>query len=125
MNILKLLALGIVVSIASGCASYRTNSDVSFDSTSVARSIEEIKLLELGTDPVGDYESLGMVDAVVKKLTVFHDSPTKEQVNIVLVEKARKLNADAVINIFYKSGIGMTTWGYMEGKGEAIRFTEN
>lgn len=120
MKILKLLTIGIVVSLASGCANYRTNSDVNFDSTPVQKTASEVKILETCL-LVGDYESLGMVEAVVKRSKVSHKDPTEEQVNLLLIEEGQKLKADAVINIAYKSGAGMTNFGYMVGKGEAVK----
>jgi uncharacterized protein YbjQ (UPF0145 family) len=33
------------------------------------------------------------------------------------------LGADAVINIKYKSGVGLTTWGYIDANGVAVKFT--
>ena len=56
-----------------------------------------------------------------KKLTLFHANPTKEQVNYVLAKKGKALNANAVRNVKYTSGIGMTTWGYMDATGEASK----
>lgn len=60
----------------------------------------------------------------MKKLTLFHKDPTKEQANEDLIEKARLLSADAVINVTYKSGVGFTTWGYINAKGTAVKFDE-
>ena len=120
MKAIKLLAIVIVVSLASGCAAYRTNSDVTSDSTVVQKTASKVKILETGLADVS-YASLGTVEAVVKKLTLFHKDPTKEQVNIVLIKKGEKLGADAVINVIYNSGVGMLTWGYMEGVGEAVK----
>ena len=47
---------------------------------------------------------LGKVEAEAKKLTIFHTKPKKEQINIILSENAKKLGADAVINVTYKKG---------------------
>ena len=69
-------------------------------------------------------QSLGVIEVSVKKLTVFHADPTKEQANEALIEKAKLLGADAVINVTYSSGVGFTTWGYMDAKGKAVRFTK-
>ena len=45
--------------------------------------------------------------------------------NIVLAEKALALDADAVINVTYKRGIGMANWGYMKGEGEAVKINDD
>jgi hypothetical protein len=29
-----------------------------------------------------------------------------------------------VIHVKYESGVGLTTWGYMDAKGTAVRFTK-
>lgn len=60
----------------------------------------------------------------VKKLTVFHKDPTKEQANEALSEKARAVGADAVINTTYKSGIGFTTWGYIDANGTGVKLAD-
>ncbi|WP_419675565.1 hypothetical protein ACN2CX_07015 [Aliarcobacter butzleri] len=51
----------------------------------------------------------------------FHKDPTKEQANFVLAEQAKKLDANAVRNVKYSSGIGLMTWGYMDAKGDASK----
>jgi len=109
--------------ILSGCASYRTNSDITFDSVSFLAPKSKIILSE---DDLTDrkYTDLGSVLAEVKKLSIFHQDPTKEQVNYVLIRKAEQLNADAVINIKYDGGMGFFTWGYMSGEGRAVKFIE-
>ena len=67
------------------------------------------------------YTAIGPVEVSVKKLTVFHKDPTREQANEALIEKARSMGANAVVNITYSSGIGFTTWGYIDAKGTAVR----
>jgi len=34
------------------------------------------------------------------------------------------MGADAVINVTYASGVGFTTWGYMDAKGVAVKLQE-
>ena len=48
----------------------------------------------------------------------------KEQANEALIEKARIIGADAVIKVTYESGIGFTTWGYIDAKGVGVKFSE-
>ena len=112
MKTIKLLIIGIVISLASGCATY--------DSTTVEKTVKEVKILETGLEE-GSYKYLEMVGAFLQKDDFSDKNPTKEQVNIVLIEKAKKLGADAVINVTYKSGVRMGSWGFMEAKGEAVR----
>ena len=66
-------------------------------------------------------KTVEQIDVSVKKLTAFHPNPTKEQVDYVLSEKAKTLNANAVRNVKYSSGVGFTTWGYMDAKGDASK----
>ncbi|MDO9591749.1 MAG: hypothetical protein Q7I98_00980 [Erysipelotrichaceae bacterium] len=115
---LSMLALSFLV--LSGCAGYRTNTSRTFDSTSVEKN-QHVMIYE-DSLPNKKYTDLGKIKAEVKKLTAFHSDPTKEQVNAVLCDKATNLGADAVINVHYKSGIGFSTWGYIEAEGNAVKF---
>jgi uncharacterized protein YbjQ (UPF0145 family) len=69
------------------------------------------------------YEIIGDITATVNKTTVFHADPTRELVNAKLKEEAASLGADAVILVRYgKVGMGLMSWGSLEGKGRAIKF---
>jgi uncharacterized protein YbjQ (UPF0145 family) len=70
------------------------------------------------------YKEIGPIEVSVKKLTIFHSDPTKEQANEALAEKARVIGADAVINVTYQSGIGLMTWGYIDAKGIGVKFAD-
>jgi hypothetical protein len=115
--------VALVLATASGCASYRVSSNV--ESTPAPSPSGEVQIL-LAEDnlPGRDYAVIGPVEVSVKKLTVFHKNPTRKQANEALIEKARALGANAVINIKYTSGIGFTTWGYMDAKGTAVKLVE-
>ena len=115
--------LATVVVITSGCASYRVSSNVDTLPAPTATSATPVLITETGLSD-RKFKVLGPIDVSVKKLTVFHKDPTKEQANEALVEKARLLGADAVINVTYASGIGFTTWGYIDAKGTAVKLTE-
>ena len=115
--------LATVVVITSGCASYRVSSNVDTLPAPTAASATPVLITEAGLSD-RKFKVLGPIDVSVKKLTVFHKDPTKEQANEALVEKARLLGADAVINVTYASGIGFTTWGYIDAKGTAVKLTE-
>lgn len=116
-----------------GCSAYRTDASVTTDDgarthypteTKVPanQAATSVQILE-GPLPAGQkYASLGKIEVSVKKLTVFHKDPTREQANEALVVKARDLGANAVVNVKYESGIGMMTWGYIDASGEAVRF---
>jgi hypothetical protein len=109
--------------LMAGCATYRTNSSISFSTTEV--TVPESKvLITQGTLPDRKYKPLGPVVAEVRKLTKFNKDPTQDQANIVLLEKAKELGADAVIGVSYDLTISASSWGLMTAKGIAVRFEE-
>jgi hypothetical protein len=114
------LATGVLIS---GCATYRTSSNIASTSTSPGNKDTKVLITE-GSIPDRKHTDIGPIEVTVKKLTVFNKDPTKEMVNEALTEKARAIGADAVINVIYKSGVGFTTWGYMDGKGTGVKFSE-
>ena len=119
----KLLVSILFLILMTGCSSYRTNSDISFNTTKVKNTSTEVLILS-GDIEDEKYTIIGPIKAIVNKLTVFHDNPTKEQVDIVLVEKSKMIGADAVIHVLYTKGIGLFTWGYMKGEGLAVKTKE-
>ena len=118
---LSLSSVLIAVAVLSGCATYRTDSNIpsATGAATTAPSTASVAIFE-GLPPQ-KFTELGPIEVSVKKLTVFHKDPTREQANDALIEKARILGADAVINVTYKSGIGFTTWGYIDAKGTGAR----
>ena len=122
-NKISLLALIICIATTSGCASYRTSSNIKTEPTSVVDTATNVIITE-GDFPDKKYEVIGPIKVSIKKLTAFHKDPTKEQANEKLIEKARSIGANAVINVNYKSGIGLTTWGYMDAKGTGVKVVE-
>lgn len=125
MKTKKLGLLTIVVSAAfvSGCASYRTSSNVLDAPAQSVRPNKEVLIVE-DSLPNRKYKEIGPIEVSVKKLTMFHKDPTKEQVNHELSEKAQLVGADAVVNVTYKSGVGFTTWGYMDAAGTGVKFVD-
>lgn len=117
-----LLTVIVAATELSGCATYRTDSNITTEPTSTVSSKANVLILE-GV-PGKKYKELGPIEVSVKKLTVFHNDPTKEQANEALIEKARIIGADAVIKVTYESGIGFTTWGYIDAKGIGVKFGE-
>jgi len=118
-----LLAAMIVASFASGCASYRTDSNITAEPAPGASSSTKVLISE-DSLPNRKYKALGPIEVSVKKLTLFHKDPTKEQANEALIEKARAIGADAVVNVTYESGVGLTTWGYIDAKGTGVKLAE-
>ena len=69
------------------------------------------------------YKVLGEIEVTVNKTTIFHADPTQALVNEKLKKEAAKLNADAVILVRYGTvGIGLLSWGSLDGRGQAIKF---
>ena len=120
---LELLAVIIVASVASGCASYRTDSNITSEPVPGVSSNVKVLISE-DSLPNRKYKELGPIEVSVKKLTLFHKDPTKEQANEALIEKARAIGADAVVNVTYESGVGFTTWGYIDAKGTGVKLAE-
>ncbi|MFZ4701880.1 MAG: hypothetical protein ACOYMG_17680 [Candidatus Methylumidiphilus sp.] len=115
-----LLITAMVASLVSGCASYRTESNIPSAAMPMAASSGEVLISE---DSLTNrkYKVLGPIEVSIKKLTVFHSDPTKEMANQALVEKARAIGADAIIEVTYKAGIGLTTWGYLDASGKGVK----
>jgi len=118
-----LLVVMLVVLAVSGCAAYRTDSNISSESPPAVSSSIKVLVSE-DSLPNRRYKVIGPIEVSVKKLTVFHNDPTKEQANEALSEKARIIGADAVVNVTYQSGIGFTTWGYIDAKGTGVKLTD-
>lgn len=123
MKTLKHLLL-LVIAVLSwglgGCATYRNSSNVSSPERTDYSQRTPVVIITEGT-PQEKYTEIGPIEISIKKLTVFNADPTREQANDLLKEKARVIGADAVIHVRYESGIGMTTWGYMDAKGMGVK----
>lgn len=100
-----------------GCSSYRTDSGLSIP----AKNMKPEILVTTSSLNDKNCKKIKDISASIKKLTAFHDDPTKEQVDYVLAKKGKKLHANVIRNATYKSGVGFTTWGYMDGFGEAAK----
>jgi hypothetical protein len=117
-----LSAAVVAASVLSGCATYRSDSNI--PSAPVSAASQKVNVIVLEGVPDKKYKELGPIEVSVKKLTIFNKDPTKEQANEALIEKARIIGADAVIKVTYKSGVGFTTWGYMDAKGTGVKLGE-
>ena len=118
-----LLAVVAMVAITSGCASYRTSSNITSGSPPALSANTKVLIAE-DSLPGRMYKEIGPIEVSVKKATIFHKDPTKGQANEALTETARVIGADAVINVTYQSGIGMMTWGYMDAKGTGVKLAD-
>ncbi len=69
------------------------------------------------------YDVVGDIKVTVNKTTIFNKDPTHEQVDDRLREEAAKAGADAVILVRYGTvGIGLMSWGSLDGQGRAVKF---
>ncbi|QMV72974.1 hypothetical protein HS961_09040 [Comamonas piscis] len=126
----KLLISALAAVTLTGCASW--------SSTRVEQNYGDVPTLKVGEKthpqdiilsdqdmPDRKYQPLGDIVVNVNKTTIFHPSPTPAMVNEKLREQGAELGADAVILIRYGNvGISGVSWGTLEGKGRAIKFTK-
>lgn len=71
------------------------------------------------------YNIIGDITATVNKPTMFSADPTPNMVAAKLREEAAKIGADAVIQVrLGKVGVTLWSYGSLEGKGRAIKFTQ-
>jgi len=122
------LAIG-AMALLPACADGWSTSHVSGKPTGVAAKApttpDKIQIVE-GDITDRPYKSLGDVSVTVNKTTIFNADPTREMVNQRLRTRAAELGADAVIQVRYGTvGIGLMSWGSLDGKGRAIAFEDN
>src|ERR1700749_2173629 len=111
----------------SGCGTYaRTSTDTAPgapDTSGLAKKNPNQIVLTEGDITNRRYTSLGDISVTVRKVTIFDTDPTQEQVNQALKERAAELGADAVVLVRYGTvGIGLTSWGVLDGNGRAVVF---
>lgn len=71
------------------------------------------------------FRVLGDIEVTVHKTTIFNKDPTRDMVDAALRKKAAGLGADAVIFVRYGSvGISGESWGSLNGKGRAVKFSD-
>ena len=117
------VALASVV-LVSGCASYRTSSNVPGEVVVSSAQAEKVEIFPAGQTPQKSFKEIQRMEVSIKKLTAFHADPTRQQANDELKKRAAALGGNGVINVQYQSGFGLTTWGYMDAQGVAVKFVE-
>lgn len=122
--------LGGLVLLTAGCG---TRTSTSVEPVTGATAVKEAPTAKLASAIIvteGDitdrsYVSLGDISVTVAKWTIFDKDPTKEQVTDALRKKAAAMGADAVIFARYGTvGLGVFSWGQIEGKGRAVAFKQ-
>ena len=103
-----------VFMVLSACSTYKTNTEVTFESSTTRQKPEVFVGQELESYKL-DY--LGWVEAEVRRPTVFHKRATPEQADIVLARLAKNLGAQGVFFVTYDFDL----FGTLHAKGQAVR----
>ncbi|MCP5114685.1 MAG: hypothetical protein GY953_27975, partial [bacterium] len=65
------------------------------------------------------------LEVTVSKPGLLDSDPTPEMIDDALKEEAGKLGADAVVLVRYGTvGVGVWSWGELEGRGRAVQFVD-
>ena len=126
MEIRRIASIFALAVLASGCGTYATSDATRAPNPAAApaaaRLPEQVVLTE---QDIADrrYTAIADISVTVRKWTIFDADPTREKVARALQEKAAELGADAVVFVRYGTvGIGIFSWGQMDGQGRAVRF---
>ena len=68
------------------------------------------------------YKKIETINVTFERATIFDRNPNIEDVNLMLQDEARRLGADAVINVAYEHLMDEQNWSYIKASGEAIAF---
>lgn len=115
-----------VMLIVAGCGSTWSTSNVTRAGQAGAAATPKSEIL-VTADDITDkkYRVIGDISVDVNKTTIFDSDPTPAHVDEKLREEAYKLGADAVVLVRYGSvGIGLMSWGTLEGKGRAVAYVD-
>ena len=121
-----LVAAALLLSLQA-CGTYSTSSMVPLAEASgeIGRPHKPADQILITTNDILDkkYTSLGDLSVTVRKVSLFDKDPTQELVNKALQERAADMGADAVVLVRYGTvGIGLFSWGQMDGNGRAVVF---
>jgi len=70
--------------------------------------------------PAFAFQPVRLVEAKCEARTNFSAAPTTDEVNGKLRSMAASLGANAVVNVTYDSGVSLTSWRSMTGRGMAV-----
>ena len=124
----KIILLSMLLMI-SACSSWSTSDvatveDYQASSTSELNSLQDIVITDTDMSD-RNFTVAGDISVTVNKTFIFSKTPTRKMVNEKLREEAHKIGADAVILVRYGSvGIGMFSYGSLNGKGRAVVFSD-
>jgi hypothetical protein len=66
------------------------------------------------------YRTIEQISAKVEAATLFSKTPTLEDINLKLQERAVKLGANAVIKVEYSRGLSLTSYKALRATGIAV-----
>ncbi|CAA0119207.1 Uncharacterised protein [BD1-7 clade bacterium] len=115
----RLLISVLWVVVASGCATYRTDTEAEFDNTIVY----DDPVIHVGDIPETPDQMtfLGWVEAEVTAISPFHANPTEEQVNVALALKGQEKGGHAVVFVTYREELfGMK----MVARGQVVQLED-
>ena len=127
MSKFRVLAIAVLALSLQACGTYSTSSStLAPNAPNVAllahKSPDQILITERDISD-RKYGSLGDVSVTVRKVSLFDSDPTPALVNKALKEKAADMGADAVVLVRYGTvGIGLFSWGQLDGNGRAVVF---
>lgn len=128
MSFARILRIALAIGTAGllgACADGWATTQVTPTAAAAGRARTPVDKIQIIEGDVTDrpYKSLGDVSVTVNKTTLFNADPTREMVNNRLRAEAAKLGADAVIQVRYGTvGMGLVSWGSLDGKGRAIAY---
>ena len=132
MRKIILLSMLLMLSACSSWSTSKVDTVEGYQAKNISTSGESEQLNSLQDIVVTEtdmsdrnYTVAGDISVTVNKTTIFHKAPTRQMVNEKLREEAHKIGADAVILVRYGSvGIGMFSYGSLNGKGRAVVFSD-
>lgn len=66
------------------------------------------------------YQKIATVEAKASASSIFSPSPTMEEVNAELRQKAAEMFANAVIDVEYTKGMSLTSYKVLRARGTAV-----
>lgn len=71
--------------------------------------------------PDFEFEPIRQIEAKCEASHAFSSAPSMEEVNVRLRALAAKVGANAIVDVDYDSGISLTSWRALTGRGLAVK----
>lgn len=119
----------LCMAAALSACGHRTSAEVTSTSPQVSKSVapKSPAAVQITENDITDrpYVSLGDITVSVSKNNLFESDPNRTMAEAKLRETAAEMGADAVVLARYGAvGVSFFSWGTMEAKGRAVRFTK-